>query len=251
VNRLVHVDDAERVERWLDWLSRDGTPELASERERRLASMLLVTLWGLRALPASFDEGWRSFWEAKPLREELREVLDMLGERIPRVGIPVDLPDVPLRLGASYARDEILAAFGKLRPGGAAYSHQAGPWHHAESNTEILFITLRKSLKHYSPQTMYRDYAISRELFHWETPNDTRVASIRGERYLGQRENGLTVLLAVREVRTDPWGATAPYVLLGPCDFVSHKGERPIGITWRLRHPVPADLYEGFKIAAA
>ena len=98
---------------------------------------------------------------------------------------------------------------------------------------------------------MYKDYAINRELFHWETPNDTYAESTRGRRYLDQRNNGLRVLLAVRETKKDPWGATAPYVLLGPCDYVSHEGERPIGITWRLRHPIPADLYERFKLAAA
>jgi hypothetical protein len=145
-----------------------------------------------------------------------------------------------------------LAAFGKLGPGKPAYAHQAGPWHDPDSNTEILFVTLKKSPQHYSPQTLYRDYAISRELFHWETPNDTRVSSTRGRRYLQQRTNGLRVILAVREGRKDAWGATAPYVLLGPCEFVApHRGERPIAITWRLRQLIPADLFEQFKVAAA
>jgi hypothetical protein len=77
------------------------------------------------------------------------------------------------------------------------------------------------------------------------------VGSSRGRRYLEQRTNGLRVILAVREARTDAWGATAPYVLLGPCELVEHHGERPIAITWRLRQPVPADLFEQFKVAAA
>jgi hypothetical protein len=42
-----------------------------------------------------------------------------------------------------------------------------------------------------------------------------------------------------------------PYVLLGPADYVSHEGERPIAITWRLQNPIPADLFEQFKVAAA
>lgn len=251
VTRLVHVDDPERIARWVDWLRSDRPPALTGERDRRLASMLLVTLWGLRALPGSFDAAWNGLWRSEPLRDELIEVFGLLQEKIPRVTAPVEFPDVPLRLGATYARDEILAAFGRLWPGGKAYSHQAGPWHEPTTNSEVLFITLKKSLEHYSPQTMYRDYAISREIFHWETPHDTREASTRGRRYLDQRSNGLSVFLAVRETKSDAWGATAPYVLLGPCDYVSHEGERPIGITWRLRNPIPADLYEQFKLAAA
>jgi hypothetical protein len=42
-----------------------------------------------------------------------------------------------------------------------------------------------------------------------------------------------------------------PYVLLGPADYVSHEAERPIAITWRLQNPIPADLFEQFKVAAA
>jgi hypothetical protein len=114
----------------------------------------------------------------------------------------------------------------------------------------VLFITLRKTEKDYSPETMYRDFAISPELFHWESQNKTTVASAAGQRYLNQRTNGVRVLLAVREEKLDPWGATMPYVLLGPADLVSHKGERPIAITWQLRRPIPAEVFEQFKVAA-
>jgi hypothetical protein len=68
---------------------------------------------------------------------------------------------------------------------------------------------------------------------------------------VNQRSNGVRVLLAVRATKTDPWGSTRPYTLLGPAEYVQHEGERPIAITWRLRNPIPADLYEEFKVAAA
>jgi hypothetical protein len=32
--------------------------------------------------------------------------------------------------------------------------------------------------------------------------------------------------------------------------YVSHQGERPMSITWRLRHPMPAELFEEMKVAA-
>lgn len=66
-----------------------------------------------------------------------------------------------------------------------------------------------------------------------------------------QRDNGMRILLAVRSARNDAWGATGAYTLLGPADLVPFAGERPMAITWRLRNSIPADLYEGFKFAAA
>jgi hypothetical protein len=172
------------------------------------------------------------------LVEEWRATLPLLRDDIRRVAAPLPDPEVPLAIGATYTRDEILAAFGRLEPG-VRYSHQAGPWFHEPAGTEVLFITLRKTERDYSPTTMYRDYAISPELFHWESPHTTRQTSAPGQRWLQQRTNGLRVLLAVREHKLDAWGATAPYALLGPADLVSAEGERPIAITWRLRTPHP------------
>lgn len=212
--------------------------------------MLLVTLWGLRAAPDPYAEARSGLWEAGPLREELLETIPLLRERILRPSIALPDGDVPLRLHATYTRDEILSAFGRLAPG-ELYSHQAGPWWHEPAQTEVLFITLQKTEKQYSPTTLYRDYAISRELFHWESQNMTRVASPSGQRYVNQRTNGVRILLAVRAAKTDAWGATRAYTLLGPANYVSHEGERPIAITWRLENPIPADLYEAFKVAAA
>jgi superfamily II DNA or RNA helicase/HKD family nuclease len=250
IRRLLHLDDVERLERLQAWLSHGRPPPRGDVRDDRLAWMFLVTLWGLKRAPESADAAWAGLWESAALREELLEILPLLRERIARPSIPLPDGDVPLHLHATYARDEILAGFGRLTPG-ERYSHQAGPWWHEPARTEVLFITLQKTEKQYSPTTLYRDYAISRELFHWESQNSTRVASAAGQRYVNQRTNGVRVLLAVRATKTDPWGSTRPYTLLGPAEYVQHEGERPIAITWRLRNPIPADLYEEFKVAAA
>jgi hypothetical protein len=119
------------------------------------------------------------------------------------------------------------------------------------ANADLFAFTLDKTSGRLSSTTMYRDYAVSRDLFHWESQNSTRTDSPAGRRYLGQRGSGVRVLLAVRPAKRDAWGATQAYTLLGPADFVRHEGERPIAITWRLRNPIPADLYEEFKVAAA
>jgi hypothetical protein len=43
---------------------------------------------------------------------------------------------------------------------------------------------------------------------------------------------------------------TAPYTFLGPATYEPHHGERPMSITWRLRHSMPAELFEEMKVAA-
>ncbi len=32
------------------------------------------------------------------------------------------------------------------------------------------------------------------------------------------------------------------YYFLGPADYVSHTGSRPMSITWKLHHPMPGKL---------
>jgi superfamily II DNA or RNA helicase len=237
LGRLLHLDDAERIDVLEQWLA-SGLPTPLEERTRRIVWSALVTAYGLHGAPASWEAAVEGLRGEPALVEEWRATLPLLRDDIRRVAAPLPDPEVPLAIGATYTRDEILAAFGRLEPG-VRYSHQAGPWFHEPAGTEVLFITLRKTERDYSPTTMYRDYAISPELFHWESPHTTRQTSAPGQRWLQQRTNGLRVLLAVREHKLDAWGATAPYALLGPADLVSAEGERPIAITWRLRTPHP------------
>lgn len=248
LRRLLHLDDPERIDTLLGWLGR-GLPTPAEERTRRLIWMALVTLYGVKGAPDTLDSAVAGLRACPALVEEWQQTLPLLRDRISRVARPLPDADVPLAIGATYGRDEILAAFGRLVPGGR-YSHQAGPWWHESARTDVLFVSLRKTERDYSPETMYRDYAVSPELFHWDSPHTTKRDSGPGRRWLGQRTNGGRILLAIREHKTDSWGATAPYALLGPADFVQARGEQPIGITWKLRTPIPADLYERFRAAA-
>lgn len=43
----------------------------------------------------------------------------------------------------------------------------------------------------------------------------------------------------------------APYEFLGRARYVSHSGDRPMGITWRLDSPLPARLFERYATLAA
>jgi hypothetical protein len=85
---------------------------------------------------------------------------------------------------------------------------------------------------------MYRDFPLSATRFHWESQSTTSLASPTGRRYV---EGTSTVLLFVRMEQKDELG-TASYLNLGRVHHESHTGERPIAITWRLEHPMPADF---------
>ena len=75
------------------------------------------------------------------------------------------------------------------------------------------------------------------------------VGSPTGRRYPSQRENGSNVLLFVQE-RDSESGRTMPYLCLGAVDYVEHKGDRPIAITYKLRRTMPADLFLEAKAVA-
>lgn len=148
----------------------------------------------------------------------------------------------PLTLHSAYTRDEILVALGhwsfRNRP-----SQREGVLHLRDRKLDVFFVTLQKSEDEYSPTTMYEDYLISHDLFHWQTQSGTSERSATGQRYIRHREMGYKPILFVRESKSMATGFSAPYYFLGPCQYVSHTGDRPMSITWRLECSVPARLY--------
>jgi len=97
---------------------------------------------------------------------------------------------------------------------------------------------------------MYRDFALSPELFHWESQSTTSASSPTGQRYVNHRRDGTNVLLFVRETKNNSLG-TSPYVFLGPADYVRHEGSRPIAVTWRLHRPMPTEIFLASRAAVA
>lgn len=173
-------------------------------------------------------------------------MLELCGLRLEALAkIPEDtnLPFAcPLEVHCRYSREEVLAALGYWKDTGKLRTSREGIVHLPEKSCDVFFVTLNKTEKHYSPSTMYRDYAIDERLFHWQSQSTTSLASKTGKRYLNQRKEGATVLLFVRENKTGLDGLASPFVFLGPMDYVSHEGEKPISIVWELRHSIPAAL---------
>jgi hypothetical protein len=152
---------------------------------------------------------------------------------------------VPLQVHARYTRLEILAAFATDEKA------SVGPWREGvrylpEMRTDLLAFTLDKTDGRFSPTTRYRDYAISRELIHWESQSLTSANSATGQRYQNHLAEGSMVLLFARRNTSE-----RAFWCLGPARYVEHRGSRPMAITWRLEVPLPGDLFAEFAAAVA
>ncbi len=240
VRAFAHVDDPARRMAYRRLLQ-DDAPSYTdlSIEEQRLARMLFYSLWYDGGGHGSYEEGLVGAC-ARRLRHgaRSRRWWTSPSKRPATFRSPLTGPhaDLPLRVHARYQREEILAALDFPRQ---PNSFREGVWYSSDRNIDAFFVTLKKSEADYSPTTMYRDYPISPTLFHWESQSTTSVQSPTGQRYL---TGASTVLLFVRHSQKDEFG-TSPYLFLGPAHYVSHTGDRPIAITWRLEHAVPTDFF--------
>ena len=249
VGRLLHVDDQIRLSRWSELLIREDDVSEWSEVDRRTIRMLTSQLLGqVEALPrdVGLQEGLDFVRQHPRVCEELKELCGVLAERITHVVRSVSgVSEVPLRVHARYTRLEILSAFGH-GDGARANTWQTGVMWLPDSKSDVFAFTLDKSKGNFSPNTRYRDYAISRDLIHWESQSVTRADSTTGLRYINHEKLDSEIQLFAR-LRTNE----RAFWYLGPATYVSHEGECPMAIKWRLRYPLPADLFSIFAAAVA
>ncbi|MFE7548143.1 DUF3427 domain-containing protein [Streptomyces gardneri] len=247
VSAFLHVDDRRRVEAYTQLLEDDAPSyrEL-SEIERAYARMLYFSLWPLGGGFSQYQEALDSLRPQHAVRDELRQVLAYAFDRADHVPVPLlgALSALPLTVHASYSREEILPALGQSFIGGFMPGHfREGVKWCEDIQTDALLITLEKDEKDFSPQTRYRDYALNDSLFHWESQNQTSETSPTGVRYQNHKKNGSHVLLFVRRFKKTDIGGPQPWMLLGPAEYAEHKASKPMGITWKLKHDIPADVW--------
>ena len=250
VRAFAHVDDVTRHETYLRLLSDDG-PRYAelTAVERRLSRMLFFSLWPDGGGHESYDVGLQALRTEMAARDELTSVVDLAFDSARHTALELtgELAEVPLRVHARYQREEVLAAVDYASMRRKPNSFREGVLYARDRNLDAFFVTLKKSEADFSPTTMYQDYPISPMLFHGESQSTTSLASETGQRYVNGSSH---VLLFVRQEQRDEFG-TSPYMFLGPAHHVGHRGERPIGITWRLDHQMPADFYQQASVAAS
>lgn len=237
--RICHLNSAYQLKTLLELLQApsERLNHLPSDEERIL-TMLFFTFGGRNSGISDLRQFVDNLKASDIFFAELIAVLNYLFEHADLVTAKPELPFAcPLELHANYTRDEILAALGNWTLAKSPEMRE-GVKYLPEINTDIFLITLNKSEKQYSPTTMYLDYAISDDLFHWQSQSTTSTESATGKRYL----NGTsTVLLFVRENKNAD-GVSSSYCFLGPATYVSHSGSKPVNITWKLRYKMPARL---------
>lgn len=261
VNRLLHVDDADRLEGYQLLISNSRPSwESMDISQRKLASMLFWNLFEDGVNPQSKKE-WSSINQAlnalsssRNFVNEITNLFEALKLKIQIVGKQFDLlsGETPLRAHATYSRYELLGALGYGHlPGSSVFedgstrtlaSLREGAYFVPEAKADLFLVTLQKS-ERLSPSVRYHDYAISPRLFHWESQNRNSAESKAGQRYISQKNGLHDVLIAVRHTEKSEFG-TQHFTLLGPADYVKHEGSKPVAIWWRLRVPMSLGTFE-------
>ena len=241
--RFSVVDSRRWIRFLLNLLPRLDNTDFAalSPAEQRMLQMFYVTVWGKAAEhwdDESVLDNLYTLSDSPTLLGELQTLLRYQYSRIDFIDEPVDVGfDCPLDLHCTYTRDQLLVALDFLKP---ATVREGVKWL-PDKNLDVLFVTLNKADKDYSPTTMYKDYSINESLFHWQSQSTTAENSATGQRYIHHREKGNRMLLFVREFKTDSrFGGAAAYTYLGTVNYVKHDGSRPMNITWKLDCPIPA-----------
>jgi superfamily II DNA or RNA helicase len=221
--------------------------------EQLMLLMFHYDIWQKDGLSVGFkliEESISQLNNNRIMIAELNEVIDYLIMEVDFVEKEISLPyPFPLRVHSRYNRDQILVAIG-LHQFNKASSNREGVALNKTTNTEALFVTLKKSEKEYSPTTLYDDYAINEYLFHWQSQNATAPESVKGLSYINHQESKKKILLFVREQNDDEFGFTMSYVFLGDAKFIQSTGSKPMNVEWKLNEPMPAYIWkESGKLA--
>jgi superfamily II DNA or RNA helicase/HKD family nuclease len=203
-------------------------------------------LWGQPGSKLGFGtlrESFDSLSRNPEFLADLTEVLDWAEAESRVGGQQVKLPfNCPLELHAQYSSDDLKAALG-LADLETAGVRGVGLLRNHERKTYAVLVTFQKTEREFSPSTMYADYPMSREMLHWESPSNTTEASDTGQNLINHEQRDYTVLFFARAIKREE-GRAVPFTYLGPGLQVSHQKERPIQMVWRLRHPMPAEMFE-------
>jgi len=247
VLRLDHLDDLTRISRYQGWLQEMNPPQVGelTNFDRRLARMMssvVTSSFRLNDAQAELDLIWKYPAVRSELKSLINEVSTVVDHQHPE---HVLQSDVPMRIHALYRRAEIQAALDDVKDGRIS-EFREGVRYVEPLKTDIFLFTMDKSPTSFTVTTRYKDYAISEDLIHWESQSQTRSNGKVAQRYINHKRNGTTVLLFGRESVTDD-----AYWFLGPAQYVSHSGERPVAFRWKLDYRLPAALFRVLGLVAA
>ena len=212
----------------------------------RLATMLYYDLFQERidktefkeigmygALALLHDDRYRYF------KQEVSEIVSYLLAHLEITTTPLGDEVLPcIELYGCYTREEIFTLVGRQTLEKRMSGSVSGVFNLPEYDATLLFVTLNKSDKDFSPSTQYDDYVINKDYFHWQSKNTDAHHNRGGRIYTEQPQRHNKIVLFVREEKKDGFGNTCPFHCFGPVDYVSSHGDFPMNITWRLEQSV-------------
>ena len=216
------------------------------EANRTYAIMLYYTLFLDKISRAGFsninealmlihDEKYACF------KQEVSEIVSYLLANLNIKTTPIGAEIIPgLELYGCYTREEVFTLVGRQTAEVKMQGAASGIFNLPEHNATLLFVTLNKSEKDFSPSTQYNDYLINEDYFHWQSQNTDSHNNNGGRRYTEQSQTKNKIILFVREEKKDGFGNTSPFHCFGLVDYVSSHDDFPMNVTWKLHKPAMA-----------
>ena len=219
---------------------------MLTDREKKMALMLYYDLYDAAGVYGSLQDMFDRLSEDRMFVDEVGEVTAYLMdycdalEKDDNSSLSAVLP---LKLHGVYTKSQIQVAIGT-----STITKKSSNREGCERNVlngrplEAMFVDIIKD-REIGSNTNYNDFAQSSGKFHWETQNKVSPESPTGKKYIRQTQ---TMLLFVRKQAkaADNPARTMGYVYLGEVKLESYSGSRPMQIVWRLKDPMPGEVYE-------
>lgn len=174
-------------------------------------------------------------------KQELTEVVSYLLSNSEPKTEPIYPDLIPgLELYGCYTRGEIFTLVGEQTEDKKKDVSFSGVFDLPKYNTILLFVTLNKTEKNFTPSTLYHDYLIDDRHFHWQSQNKDSHNNNGGRRYTEQAQKDRKIILFVRKETKDDFGRTAPFHCFGLVDYISSSSDFPMNVIWKLHSPAMA-----------
>lgn len=214
------------------------------DRQRLL--MFYYDLFDRAGCYATLQEMVDALAQDKVFAGEVKDVTTLMMQRCEAL----EMPDnsslnliMPLRLHGVYTKGQIQVAIQTSTLQKKSSSREGCERNEIRgASLEAMYVDIIKD-REAGSTTNYNDFAMDSEIFHWESQNNVRESSGRGQEYI---KGSRTMLLFVRKQNKsmEDKGRTMGFVYLGEVKLVSHEGERPMKIVWKLKTPMPASVCE-------
>lgn len=246
---LAQNDSKKLINIWQKLLNKEKVD--IQDSDKQLAKFFLLSAFDVQLHYRDTSEVWKSIISNKGFVRDLKEFLNWRLLYIkPSQSLTFSATSNLLELNRTYTTKQISAALGT--DGGVIMS---GTYYQRNRNVDAFFITKIKSEKEFSKSTRYNDFAKNVDVFHWESPNNTKLESVAGQRYTNDISTKMLFLRNAKKQNTDvtgtfPISTTSGYIFVGPVEKVlGFHGECPIAIDYQLKYPMDADVYDFARMA--